>query len=189
MNEPTPAPGDEGRGDAEVMEEGREEALDFLEGLLDAMELDGRVTVEIEQGELAASVEGEEAGVLIGRGGQTLAAIQDLLRTAVSRLLQTHVRISLDIEGYRERRREALEQTAQEKAEEAQASGGEVELEPMPAYERKLVHDAVAAIEGVTSFSEGEDPDRRVIIATEDPVRPEEPEAQEPEAAEPENGG
>lgn len=159
---------DLGPPDQEMLEDSREEALDFLEGLLDAMELDGEVEVEVdEEGRIQANIEGEDAGVLIGRKGQTLTAIQDLLRTAVQRQAQRRMWVYLDIEGYRDRRREDLQEMAREAAEDAKESG-EIELEAMPAFERKIVHDTVAEIEGVTSFSEGEDPRRRVIIQSED---------------------
>lgn len=151
--------------DGELLEEAREDALDFLEGLLDAMELDGEVVVEmnLEEGSLQASIEGEDLGILIGRRGQTLDGVQELLRSAVGRQAQARIRVNLDIEGYRARRREAVEKLAREMAERA-IEEGEVELDPMPPYERKVVHDTVATFEGVTSFSEGEDPRRRVII-------------------------
>lgn len=148
----------------DVLEDAREDALDFLEGLLDAMEMDGDVIADItKEGAIAASIEGSDSGLLIGRRGQTLDAIQELLRTALQRQAQTRLRVTLDIEGYRDRRRETLIREAQQLAERALGEG-EVALEPMSAYERKIVHDAVAEIEGVESFSEGEEPRRRVII-------------------------
>lgn len=152
----------------ELLKDCRDEALDFLEGLLQAMELEGEVDVEItpEEG-LSCTIEGEDLAILIGRRGQTLEATQDLLRTAVQRLAMTRVRVTLDIEGYRERRREVLGDLAAEQAAVA-LDEGEVELDPMSAFERKVIHDAVGEIEGVTSFSEGEEPRRRVIIQATD---------------------
>lgn len=148
----------------ELFEAAREDALDFLEGLIDAMEIEGDVAVAIVPGGISASIEGEESGILIGRRGQTLDAIQEILRGAVQRVARARVRVALDVEGYRERRRDALEEEARKMAERA-LEEGEVELEPMPAFERKIVHDVVGEIEGVTSFSEGEEPRRRVVIA------------------------
>ncbi|MEO7803278.1 MAG: R3H domain-containing nucleic acid-binding protein [Actinomycetota bacterium] len=155
----------------DILEDAREDVLDFVEGLLDAMDLDGDVEADITtDGEIYASINGGDAGLLIGSRGQTLDSIQELLRTAVGRATQSRVRIMLDIEGYRDRRRTALVAEAAQMAERA-LQEGEVELQPMTAYERKIIHDAVAGIAGVTSFSEGQDPNRKVILrADEDPA-------------------
>jgi len=141
-----------------------DEVLDFLEGLLDAMELDGQVEVEtILPGELKASIAGENSDLLIGRKGRTLDAFQELVRAVVHRQIGPGLKVSLDVEGYRDRRRATIEQITAEMIEEA-IENGEVELEAMSSYERKLVHDIVALNENVTSFSEGREPDRRVVI-------------------------
>ncbi|MGH2708291.1 MAG: protein jag [Actinomycetota bacterium] len=162
----TPA---EGQADAEEpLEAAREEVLDFLDGLLEAMEVDGEVMAEIEGDGIQASVNGQEAGLLIGRRGQTLEAIQEVLRNAVQRQVRARVRIGLDVEGYQSRRRAVLQERAREMAERAMGEG-EVEFEPMSAFERKMIHDAVGEIEGVTSFSEGEEPYRRVVISRGEP--------------------
>ncbi|HEX2178907.1 MAG TPA: RNA-binding cell elongation regulator Jag/EloR [Actinomycetota bacterium] len=148
----------------EILEDARDDALDFLEGLLDAMEADGDVSADIlEDGTVAASISGGDGGLLIGSRGQTLEAIQELLRTVVQRQAQTRVRVTLDVEGYRERRREAVRRMAEQAAERA-IEDGEVELEPMNAYERKIVHETIAGIDGISSFSEGQEPRRRVLI-------------------------
>jgi spoIIIJ-associated protein len=148
----------------EILEFGREDALDFLEGVLDAMDLEGEVRVEVSEEEsLQATVDGPHLGVLIGRHGRTLDAIQELLRAAVQHQGGARIRITLDIEGYRERRREAVAEMARDIAEQA-LEEGEARMEPMAAYERKVVHDTVAEIEGVTSESEGEEPDRYVVV-------------------------
>lgn len=159
-------PSDESRNlpsPEEVLGYARDDTLDFLEGLLEAMGLEGEVQAEVTEGAIRATVNGEDLGVLIGRHGRTLEAVQELLRAAVQRQAQTRVRLSLDIEGYQEGRRQVLEQHAQEMAEEALREG-EARLEPMGAFERKIIHDAVSSIEGVTSESEGEEPNRRVVI-------------------------
>jgi len=145
----------------------QEDALDFIDGLLEAMDVDGEATAEIRDRRVYVSVEGEEAAILIGHHGQTLDAIQELLRSAVQRQVRARVWVTLDVQGYRERRKEALRERAKEMAARA-IDEGEMELEPMNAFERKIVHDAVGEIEGVTSFSEGEEPYRRVVIAPED---------------------
>lgn len=148
----------------EILEDAREDALDFLEGLLDAMEADGDVVAEItDDGGVAAEITGGDGGLLIGSRGQTLEAMQELLRTVVQRQAQTRVRVTLDIEGYRDRRRESVKRLAEQLAERA-IEEGEVELEPMNAYERKIVHETVAGIDGVSSFSEGQEPRRRVLL-------------------------
>ena len=140
-------------------------ATEFLEGLMKAMGL--------EEAEVAARIEGESAvvditggnlGVLIGRRGQTLDALQELARTAVQRRLRSRARLLVDVEGYRARRRSSLADYARSIAERAKERGTEIELEPMNAFERKVVHDAVAEVEGVSSFSEGEEPHRKVVV-------------------------
>lgn len=151
----------------QVLADAREDALDFVEGLLDAMDADGDVAAAIVEDRLEVSISGADSGLLIGKRGQTLDAIQELLRTVIQRQAQTRVRVTLDIEGYRERRREALVLQTQEMADKA-IEQGEAEFEPMSSYERKIVHDAAAEIEGVTSFSEGEEPRRRVILKAQD---------------------
>ncbi|HEX2053245.1 MAG TPA: RNA-binding cell elongation regulator Jag/EloR [Actinomycetota bacterium] len=148
----------------EILEDARDDALDFLEGLLDAMEADGDVSAEItEDGVVAVEITGGDGGLLIGSRGQTLEAMQELLRTVVQRQAQTRVRVTLDIEGYRERRRESVRRLAETMAERA-FDEGEVELDPMNAYERKIVHETIASMDGVSSFSEGQEPRRRVLI-------------------------
>lgn len=156
-------PEEDARDPAVVIEEAREEALDFLEGLLEVTGLEGSIEVLVEEEWLRASMSGPDMGVLIGRRGQTLEAVQELLRSAVQHGVRARVRVSLDIEGYRSRRAEAVEKLAGEMAQKA-LRVGEVELEAMSAFERKIVHDTVSGIEGVISFSEGEEPRRRVII-------------------------
>lgn len=163
-----PVAGSSGDGEPETEEErlavAQEDALDFIEGLLDAMDIDGEATAAVRDNRVYISVEGAEVSVLIGHHGQTLDAIQELLRSAVQRQVRARVWVTLDVEGYRDRRREALRERAREVAARV-LEEGELELEPMNAFERKIVHDAVGEIDGVTSFSEGEEPYRRVVIA------------------------
>jgi spoIIIJ-associated protein len=155
---------DEEESEEERLAMAQEDALDFIEGLLDAMDVEGEATAEIRDRRVYVSVEGQEAAILIGHHGQTLDAIQELLRSAVQRQVRARVWVTLDVQGYRERRKEALRERAREMAARA-IDEGEMELEPMNAFERKIVHDAVGEITGVTSFSEGEEPYRRVVIA------------------------
>jgi spoIIIJ-associated protein len=145
----------------------QEDALDFIEGLLDVMDVDGDATAEVKEGRVYVSVEGSESAILIGHHGQTLDAIQELLRAAVQRQVRARVWVTLDVQGYRERRKQALRERARDMATRA-LDEGEMELEPMNAFERKIIHDAIAEIDGVTSFSEGEEPYRRVVIAPDD---------------------
>ena len=157
-----------GAGDAEEdydeeLEDARDEVLDFLDGLLEAMAVDGEADADVVDGAIEAWIEGDDLGLLIGRRGQVLDALQELLRIAVQRRLMERVRISLDVAGYRQRRRLAVEQRAEEMARLALAEG-EVKLEAMSAFERKIVHETVARIDGVRSFSEGEEPRRCVVI-------------------------
>jgi spoIIIJ-associated protein len=118
----------------------------------------------VEEGRAFLEVTGEDLGALIGRRGQTLDALQELTRTAVQRRLRSRVRLLVDIEGYRARRRASLAEYARAMAQRAIERGTEIELEPMNPYERKIVHDAIGEIEGASSFSEGEEPNRKVIV-------------------------
>jgi spoIIIJ-associated protein len=161
---PTEESDEEPESEEERLAVAQEDALDFIDGLLEAMDVDGEATAEIRDDRVYVSVDGDEAALLIGHHGQTLDAIQELLRSAVQRQIRARVFVTLDVQGYRERRREALRERAREMAARA-LNEGEMELEPMNAFERKIVHDAVGEIEGVMSFSEGEEPYRRVVIS------------------------
>jgi spoIIIJ-associated protein len=140
---------------------------EFLEGLLDAYGLDGELSsTKIDDETIEIQVSGSDLGLLIGPKGQTLSAIQDLSRTVVQRQASGthHGRVRLDVAGYRQRRREALERFAQSVAEDVKASGQQKALEPMNPADRKIVHDTVNEIDGVSTVSEGEDQRRRVVI-------------------------
>jgi spoIIIJ-associated protein len=137
---------------------------EFVTGLIGAMNLEAEVTSRVEEDTAYVDVIGEDLGVLIGRRGQTLDAVQELTRTAVQRRVRARVRLVVDVEGYRQRRRQSLAEYAKSMARRAKERGTEIELEPMNAYERKIVHDAVAEVEGATSFSEGEEPYRKVVV-------------------------
>jgi spoIIIJ-associated protein len=157
------ATGDEAEDYDDALEDARDEVLDFLDGLLEAMGIAGEADADVVDGGIEAWIEGDDLGLLIGRRGQVLDALQDILRIAVQRRLMERIRISLDVAGYRQRRRLAVEQRAEEMARQA-LEDGEVKLEAMNAFERKIVHETVARIEGVRSFSEGEEPRRCVVI-------------------------
>ena len=167
LEEPTEAAPDaseEEQPEPPAPEEVVQTATEFMQGLLEAMGLEGEVDSSIDDGTAFLDVRGEELGLLIGRRGQTLEALQELTRTAVQRRLRSRVRLLVDVEGYRARRRESLADYARAMAERAKRRGTEIELEPMNAYERKIVHDAVGDIEGASSFSEGEEPNRKVVV-------------------------
>ena len=138
---------------------------EFLEGLLDAFGLEGEVRTEIDDDVILAFMDGEQTEALIGDKASIMYAIHELVRTVVQRKTMASARVRLDIGGYAERRREALKVYAGRLAEQVLEDGDEIMLEPMSAADRKVVHDSIAEIDGVRSFSEGEDPRRSVVIA------------------------
>ncbi|CAB4711066.1 MAG: KH domain-containing protein [Actinobacteria bacterium] len=140
---------------------------EFLDGLVDSFDLEGRVeAVSIDDETTEVRVEGRDLGILVGPKGNTLAAIQELSRTVIHRKVSGTAagRVRLDVAGYRQRRREALEQFTRGVAEEVRSSGVQKALEPMGSADRKVVHDAVNEIEGVSTISEGDEPRRRVVL-------------------------
>jgi len=140
-------------------------ASEFLSGLVEAFGGKGTVSVHREEDELEVRVDGQDLGLMVGPGGATLLAIQDLTRVASQRRLgDQDTRLRVDIAGYRERRREALSRFALKVAEEVKASGSARALEPMPSADRKIVHDTLIEVEGVDTRSEGEEPRRRVVV-------------------------
>ena len=142
-----------------------EAAVAFMSGLADAFGATSTTTLAIDGDELDVKVTGSDLGVLVGPGGRTLNAIQDLVRVAAQRRLGDHeTRLRIDVAGYREKRKGALEQFAQTVAAQVVDSGQARALEPMSSADRKVVHDAIGEIDGVVSRSDGEDPSRRVVI-------------------------
>jgi spoIIIJ-associated protein len=139
-----------------------EVAADYLEGLLDIADLDGDIDMDVEGQRAAVSIVGADLTHLVGRDGQVLEALQDLTRLAVQARTGERSRLMLDISGYRARRREQLTDLARQAVEEAR-QGSPVRMKPMTPFERKVVHDAVAAA-GLTSESEGVEPERRVVV-------------------------
>lgn len=153
----------------EDLEEQGEVAAEFLEGLLTRMGLSAEVEPAFDGGTMYVDVIGEgpddeDMGLLIGRHGQTLDALQELTRAAVGQRTGMRARIVVDIEDYRRRQRARLEGHARDVANRVARSGREEELEPMTPFDRKVVHDAVSSIAGVQSASRGEEPERRVVI-------------------------
>jgi spoIIIJ-associated protein len=154
---------------AEFDIEGQRQAIEtFLAELLSAFgRSDAGLTVTVTDDEaIEASVDGTELGLLVGQKGVTLQAMQELVRSMVQRRFvgQTHARVRLDVAGYRARRQVALERFAREVAESVKSSGVAKALDPMGSADRKIVHDAVNEIDGVSTVSEGEDTARRVVI-------------------------
>lgn len=140
-------------------------AVAFMEGLTTAFGAQGDVAVQIDGIELEVKVTGTELGLLVGPGGRTLNAVQDLARVAAQRRLGDHeTRLRIDVAGYRERREAALGAFARDIAEQVRASGTARSLEPMMSADRKVIHDVLTDEEGVASRSVGEDPDRRIIV-------------------------
>jgi spoIIIJ-associated protein len=157
---------DDGRQDVDI-EEQADAVADFVEELLGKMDIDaiaepseedGRVYVDILDGEP------DDMSLLIGRHGQTLDAIQELVRQVVGHRLDERIRVLVDVEDYRKRRASRLVEQARDAADQVLETGSERALDPMDALERKMVHDAVAEIEGVRTESRGEDPNRFVVI-------------------------
>ncbi|MFC0601705.1 protein jag [Streptomyces palmae] len=149
------------------LEQEGEIAADYLEGLLDIADLDGDIDMDVEADRAAVSIISDSTSrdlqKLVGRDGEVLEALQELTRLAVHRETGDRSRLMLDIAGFRARKREELTALGAKAAEEAKSTGEPVKLKPMTPFERKVVHDAVAAA-GLRSESEGEEPQRRVVV-------------------------
>lgn len=143
-----------------------EAAIAFMQGLADAFGAEATVELDRDGTELEVRVQGSDLGLLVGPGGRTLTAVQDLARVAAQRRLgdhDTHLRV--DVAGYRERRRASLESFARKIAAQVRESGKALAIEPMASPDRKVIHDVLSSEEGVSTRSEGEDPNRRVIVS------------------------
>ncbi|WP_369135463.1 protein jag [Modestobacter sp. I12A-02662] len=139
-------------------------AGDYLERLLDILDVDGDIDLDVEGDRASVAVVGGQLKTLIGPDGATLEALQELTRLAVAQSTGVRSRLMLDIGGYRAKRRADLTALAAEAAERVATSGQPERLAPMNPFERKVVHDVVAAAAGVRSESEGEEPNRRVVV-------------------------
>ena len=151
-----PDPALEGQADA---------AVTFLEGLVGTMGLEAELSSSISRDAALVELAGPELALLIGRHGSTLEALQEVTRAVVQRQVGGRAFVNLDVEGYRARRREILERRARSAAAKVRRSGKPQALEPMPAFERKVVHDALTRFGGVQTTSEGEEPNRRIVIS------------------------
>lgn len=140
-------------------------AGDYLEELLDLLDFDGDIDLDVEGRRAVVSIDGgTDLSKLVGRKGEVLDALQELTRLAVHQKTGERSRLMLDIAGWRRRRRDDLTALGDEVARRVLASGTDEELAPMSPFERKIVHDAVAAVEGVHSESQGTEPSRRVVV-------------------------
>jgi spoIIIJ-associated protein len=148
---------------AALLEREGDIAADYLEELLDIADLDGDLDMDVEGDRASVSIVGGDLNRLVGRNGEVLEALQDLARLAVLRETGERSRLMLDVGGHRARRRTVLEGVARDAVEKAKATGERVALTPMTAFERKVVHDVVAAA-GLESESEGVEPKRYVVV-------------------------
>jgi spoIIIJ-associated protein len=148
---------------AKRLEQEGEIAADYLEELLEIADLDGDLDMDVEGDRATVSIVGADLPQLVGTDGEVLEALQELTRLAVYRETGERSRLMLDISGHRAARREALEERAAAVVTQVRESGQAVSLEPMSPFERKVVHDAVAAA-GLTSESEGTEPRRYVVV-------------------------
>jgi spoIIIJ-associated protein len=155
---------DEAGVSLDELDEEADAAADFLEGILDAMQLPGDIQIRVHEDRAEVEVVNVGSGRLIGRRGQTLDAIQELARCALQRQFERRTRVVVDVEGYRSRRLEKMLEKAKDAIDEVLDTGEPQRLEPMDVYERKAVHHLVAEHEGVTSGSRGREPTRRVVI-------------------------
>lgn len=143
-----------------------ERVQELVEGVLDELDLDGEVVIDEDDERIAVAIEGEDDyGLLIGKRGQTIDALQLLCYQAAFRGLRERKRVVVDVAGYRERRRETLESRADRAAEQALSSNNAVEMDPMSAQERRVVHERLKERAGVETYSEGDEPRRCVIVA------------------------
>jgi spoIIIJ-associated protein len=153
-----------GRADAAArLEREGDIAADYLEELLDIADLDGDLDMDVEGDRASVSIVGGDLNRLVGRNGEVLEALQDLARLAVLRETGERSRLMLDVGGHRARRRTVLEGIARDAVDKVKATGERVALSPMTAFERKVVHDVVAAA-GLESESEGAEPKRYVVV-------------------------
>ncbi|SDW99790.1 spoIIIJ-associated protein [Arthrobacter sp. yr096] len=153
---------------ASRLEEEGDIAADYLEELLDIADIDGDIDIEVRNGRTYISIGADEESAaldsLVGRDGEVLEALQELARLSVLSATENRSRLVLDINGYRKERAGVLQQIADDAVAKVKSDGGTVALEPMSAYERKIVHDAVADL-GFVSESEGEGAGRHIVVS------------------------
>ena len=138
-------------------------AADYLEALLDIADLDGDIELDVEGDRALVAIEGGELSSLVGENGAVLEALQDLSRLAVQRETGERSRLMLDVAGHRATKKAALTKIGTEAAKKALSSKKPIKMDPMNAFERKVIHDAVGAA-GASSESEGEEPNRYIVV-------------------------
>ena len=164
-SEETGAEDDGAEDDGDRLFEEGEIAGDYLEQLLDVFDFDGDIDLDVDGDRAVVSIDGgDDLAKLVGRKGEVLDALQELTRLAVQQVTGDRSRLMLDIARWRADRRDRLARLGTEVAERVRDSGGREALDPMTPFERKIVHDAVAAVDGVISESEGVEPKRKVVV-------------------------
>jgi spoIIIJ-associated protein len=154
----------EGGSEDQLIKEG-DIAGDYLERLLDILDYDGDIDLDVEAGRAIVSIDGgADLAKLVGDKGSGLESLQELTRLAVQQASGNRSRLMLDIAGWRQSRRDELTELGTRTAEEVKGSGQPARLRPMTPFERKVVHDAVATVKGVSSESDGEEPRRQVVV-------------------------
>tara|TARA_B100001778_G_scaffold313688_1_gene298321 strand:+ start:449 stop:1258 length:810 start_codon:yes stop_codon:yes gene_type:complete len=148
------------------LKEQEDAVIDFLEGVIASFQIEASASTRMEEERIIGSIDGDDIGLLIGPKAGTLLALQDITRTVVQRHASGRKtnRLSVDVGGYREKRKASLVAFTQKQAELVKENSEKVELEPMGAADRKIVHDAAADISGITSSSDGEEPRRYVVL-------------------------
>ncbi|MHB8241119.1 MAG: Jag family protein [Solirubrobacteraceae bacterium] len=156
---------DQGTGPEDEDLEPIEALEELLEEIVESLGLDAEVEVEEDDGALTGRIEGEDVGLFIGRHGQTIDAVQHLAQRIVFPEGPSSVRVVIDANGYRERRAEALRGEADDAADDAVSSGKPVELDPLPPFERRIVHEYLRERGDVETHSEGNEPERYLVVS------------------------
>jgi spoIIIJ-associated protein len=155
----------EAKVELELIPDPLEEAASFLQDIFRTMNLQVRIDRDQTEDSVLFRLNGKELGILIGRRGQTLDSLQYLANIVANRYSDSHIRIVLDAENFRSRRKQTLEQLSARLAKQVVRTGKEVVLEPMSSHERKIIHSSLQNHPEVKTFSKGEEPNRRVVIA------------------------
>ncbi len=152
----------------EITHNPAQEAKKFIDGLLEKMGIQGEAFLtEDAEGQLLIDIRGEDMGAVIGRRGDTLDAIQYLTSLSINRGREEHIRVTIDTEGYRAKREESLQRLARKMAGKVLKYHKNMTLEPMNPYERRIIHAALQDYNGITTYSTGTEPNRRVVVAME----------------------
>lgn len=136
----------------------------FIKQITKHMNVDITIQTQVEEKHVTYEMDGEDIAILIGKRGQTLNALQYLAHLAINKQKDKYFTVTLDAEGYRGRRKETLESLAHKMADKAKRLNKKVALEPMPAYERKIIHSALQGHKDVTTYSDGQEPHRHIVI-------------------------